>query len=145
MMRRWMVCLVAVLLWPSVASAQWAVGMGYQYGGLLGGKYIYDLDEANKLNVALSPVGGAFGYQRNMDGDKGQHALGVSIGMETMFQSDHGFAVATYNYYPAGFQKSSWTMGVDAGIYNAGPRCELYYCPDNKVGPALFFNLGYQF
>jgi len=143
-MRIYILLFISLHSTSSLAENYFSVGTGYQYGGLLGLKYIHPLSEKNKVHIALSPgFGAAVGYQRYWDSNR-RHAWGVAAGFEAVL-SDDGFLVATYNYYSKGFWEPGWTLGIDAGVRDAGEDCYFKSCSTRTIYPALFINLGYQF
>lgn len=136
--------LLLAICFSAFSIPKYAIGTGYQYGGLLGMKHIHPLSDKNNIHFALSPeFGAAVGDQRYW-GSNRRHPWGLAAGFETL-TSDEGFLVAAYNYYPNAFWESGWTLGVDLGVRDAGEDCYFQYCSTRTVYPALFINLGYQF
>lgn len=144
-------------LWFISASASQAstlsVGLGYQYGGFLGAKYIHELD-AGRVYLG----GGLLAYSTDM-GDRWGYALGYEL---PLFSPSHYVGVfagkvaasrlgdylgggLTYAYYFGDPQGASWSLGAS---FAYGKR-DL---PDRVAGMGFeeskstgLIHLGYQF
>lgn len=104
-----------ILIAPQLSQAQnqWSAGLGYQYGGLIGGQYGY-IDGDNKYYVSFGLVGAALGFERAISANK-KHTLGVTSGINELSAED-GFLHFTYNYHFNELALNGFQIGVSAGI-----------------------------
>jgi len=106
---------ILILLTPQISQAknQWSTGIGYQYGGLLGGQYGY-IDGDNKYFISLGLVGGAIGYERVVS-ENSKHTVGIMTGAAEEVAQD-GFLLLIYNYHFSTLQDNGWLAGINIGI-----------------------------
>jgi hypothetical protein len=107
------VFLFVICIAGAPAQENITVGIGYQYGGIVGVKYNFKGEQDN-FYASVGLLGGALGYQRFTDMSQ-QHAFGAMVGAEVL-ASESGFLALTYNYYPNGFSKSGWAFGASLGV-----------------------------
>ncbi|GIU50343.1 hypothetical protein TUM4438_35960 [Shewanella sairae] len=125
----------------TTADTSFSLGIGYQYGGVLGVRYNYQ-----KLNHvffgSLGLVGGALGYQYAFSEQK--HLFGFSVGSEVLTSED-GFAVLTYEYYPKGFTDGGWQFGVSGGVRREDDGGSFGNVGKTATEPTGMISLGYKF
>ena len=138
------ICLIALTLMFSVsthAETQYTVGLGYQYGGVLGAQVAY-IDGNNKYFASLGLIGAALGAQR-VFGSERKHSFGVVIGKEELTSED-GFTLVTYNYHASGFNNTGLVFGLSAGVKSEDAGFYVDY-NGTKTDGVVMINIGYKF
>lgn len=86
------IALSLVSLCSSAGDYQPAVGLGHQYGGIIGAQFAYKT-EASKYFASLGLAGFSAGFQTTFS-ENSKHSYGVIAGREE-FQSEGGFIFGT--------------------------------------------------
>lgn len=87
-MRIAILALSLVSLFSTAGEYETTVGLGHQYGGVLGAQFAYKT-ESTKYYAALGLVGVSEGFQTRFS-ENSHHAYGLSVGQEEI-QSEDGF------------------------------------------------------
>ena len=124
------------------AESNWSIGHGYGSGGVVGVQYQWLQDDI-KWTAALGVVGVAIGVQHSL-GDSRKHSIGLAAGVED-FTAEDGFLVATYQYYPSGFTKAGWRLGLSAGARREDEASFFANYGERQTKGVIAFELGYQF
>jgi|TARA_B110000438_G_scaffold303545_1_gene365540 hypothetical protein len=112
-MKKYIIALSFVSLVSSSGEFETAVGLGHQYGSILGAQFGYKT-ELTKYYASLGYVGFAVGFQTTLS-ENSNHAYGVVAGIEA-WESDHGFVFATYDYHFSGFSNPGFVVGTGFGF-----------------------------
>ena len=125
----------------TTADTSFSLGVGQQYGGVLGVRYNYQ-NQNHVFSASLGLVGGALGYQYAFSEQK--HLVGFSVGSEVLTSED-GFAVLTYEYYPKGFTDGGWQFGVSGGVRREDEGGSFGNVGKTVTEPTGMISLGYKF
>ncbi|MBU1310496.1 MAG: hypothetical protein KKE30_13320 [Gammaproteobacteria bacterium] len=138
------ILLLTVSLSTFAASdeSNWSVGHGYGSGGVIGVQYQWLQDDI-KWTAALGLVGVAIGVQHSL-GESRKHSIGLATGVED-FTAEDGFLVATYQYYPSGFAKAGWRLGLSAGVRREDEASFFADLGERQTKGVIAFEMGYQF
>ncbi|MBA6390523.1 hypothetical protein H4J38_06960 [Colwellia sp. BRX10-3] len=112
-MKKYIFALSLVSLFNSAGEFETAVGLGHQYGSILGAQLGYKT-ESTKYYASLGYVGIATGFQTTFS-ENSKHAYGLVAGVEA-WESDHGFIFATYDYHFNGFSNPGFVIGTGFGF-----------------------------
>ncbi|GLR72151.1 hypothetical protein [Agaribacter marinus] len=128
---------------PSFAHKyETSVGVGHQYGGLLGVKVAYKSAQT-KYYGALGLVGVSVGMQTTFS--KGsKHTYGFTLGREEL-QSEDGFLFVTYDYHFNGFQQEGFVIGTGLGITREDDGGFLADKGDIETSTSATLTLAYKF
>ena len=122
---------------------QSSVGMGHQYGGIIGAQLAYKNDQS-KYFASLGVVGAALGFQSSFEPDS-HYSYGVVLGREAL-QSEDGFVFITGNYHFNGFNQSGWTVGLGFGVTREDDSGFFGNSPGTtSSNTSLTLNIGYEF
>lgn len=119
-----------------------SVGIGPQYGGIIGSQ-ISIIENDVKYYLSAGFLGISSGVQFAL-GENTKHSLGLNFGASFLW-GDEGYLFATYDYHINGFENDGWVMGL--GVGNAfGSKGENEIASDIKnEDVAVSFNIGYKF
>jgi len=142
-MRKLIVLLSLVCTSASADEFQTAVGMGHQYGGLIGAQVSYKSDES-KYFASLGLVGAAVGFQHSIEPDS-HYSYGMVLGSEAL-RSEDGFIFVNGNYHFNGFNQPGWVFGFGVGATredSGGFFSNTQGSTETKTAVSL--NIGYEF
>jgi len=150
-MKKYICALSLVTLFSSAGEIETTVGLGHQYGSIIGAQFGYKT-ESTKYYASLGYVGIATGFQTTFS-ENLKHAYGVVTGIEA-WESDHGFIFATYDYHFNGFSNAGFVIGTGFcftrgegfsdsfdGLFNSSERDSR----DEDVKAEFTLNIGYKF
>tara|TARA_R110000737_G_scaffold15182_3_gene31664 strand:- start:3350 stop:3799 length:450 start_codon:yes stop_codon:yes gene_type:complete len=112
-MKKIILALSLVSLFSSAGEFETSVGLGHEYGSILGAQLGYKT-EFTKYYAALGYIGYAAGFQTTFS-ENSKHAYGVVAGMEA-WESENGFVFATYDYHFNGFSNPGFVIGTGFGF-----------------------------
>jgi len=129
----------------STGEFEAAVGIGHEYGGVLGGQFSYKT-EYSKYYGSLGLLGVAAGFQTTFS-ENSKHAYGLAVGLEAT-NSEEGFLFATYNYHFNGFSNNGLVIGTGIGFtrgdgLNIGGGC-IIECKSAEKETSVTLNIGYK-
>ena len=140
-MKIFIIALSLVSLCSTAAEYETTVGLGHEYGGVLGAQFSYKT-ESSKYYASVGIIGISTGFQTTFS-ENSNHAYGLVIGREEV-QSEDGFLFATYDYHFNGFSKKGLVIGMGLGI----TRQDGGWYSDTgntESSAALTLNIGYKF
>jgi hypothetical protein len=136
------IALSFVSLFSAAGEYETAIGLGHQYGGVLGAQFSYKTD-TSKYYGALGLVGASAGFQTIFT-ENSKHAYGFVIGREEL-QSEDGFLFATYDYHFDGFTKNGFVIGTGIGITREDTGGLFADTGKTETSTSLTLNIGYKF
>ncbi len=113
---------------------QAAIGIGPQYGGLVGAQLSL-ATESDKYYLSVGLIGMSAGYQYVID-DTQFHSVGVNVGGVVAIYDYITFGQLTYDYHLGGFLNDDFVFGASIGFADEG---------DDGYGSFVAFNIGYKF
>lgn len=118
------------------------IGMGHQYGGLIGAQLSYKT-LSTKYYAAIGGVGIALGAQTVFN-SQNKHTYGFVIGKEEL-HAEEGFFFVTYDYHLNGIENNGLVIGTGIGITRADEHD--WFADRGKVEttPFVTLNFGYKF
>jgi len=131
-----------ISLYSSANEYETTLGLGHQYGGVLGAKFAYKT-ESTKYYAALGLVGVSVGFQTTFS-ENSQHAFGLAIGREEI-QSEDGFIFATYDFHLKGFSQDGWVIGTGIGITREDKGGLYSDSGQSETSGAVTLSVGYKF
>ncbi|MGB2740224.1 MAG: hypothetical protein WBC60_06665 [Cognaticolwellia sp.] len=141
-MKIYILALSLVPLFSSAGEYETAVGIGHQYGGVLGAQFSYKT-ESSKYYGSLGLVGASAGFQTTFN-DNSKHAYGLVIGREEI-QSEDGFLFATYDYHFNGFSKDGFVIGTGIGVTREDSGGSFSDTGKTTSSTSVTINFGYKF
>ena len=112
-MKKIILALSLVSLFSSAGEFETSVGLGHEYGSILGAQLGYKT-EFTKYYASVGYIGYAAGFQTTFS-ENSKHAYGVVAGME-LWESENGFVFATYDYHFNGFSNPGFVIGTGFGF-----------------------------
>lgn len=136
--------LILVLLPFSCLADEYetAIGIGHQYGGLIGAQLSYKT-LSTKYYAAIGGVGFALGAQ-TVFSNQSKHTYGFVVGKEEI-HAEEGYFFLTYDYHLNGIENNGLVMGTGIGITRAD---EYHWFADRgkvETTPFITLNFGYKF
>ncbi len=141
-MKTSIIALSLVSLFSSAGEYEAAVGLGHQYGGILGAQFSYKT-ESSKYYGALGLVGVSAGFQTTFSKNS-RHAYGLVFGREEL-QSEDGFLFATYDYHFNGFSNNGFVIGTGLGVTREDAGGFYSDTGNTETSTSLTLNIGYKF
>ena len=141
-MKLGIIALSLVSLFGTAGEYDNSVGVGHQYGGVLGAQFSYKT-ESIKYYGSLGLIGFAAGFQKVFD-ENSKHAYGFVVGREEM-RSEDGFIFATYDYHFNGFANKGLVIGTGFGVTRQDSGG--FFSDRGKIDTtaAVTVNIGYKF
>jgi hypothetical protein len=139
------ICIIALSLISYFSSAgeyETAVGLGHQYGGVLGAQFSYKT-ESSKYYGSVGLIGVAAGFQKTFN-ENSKHTYGFVIGREEI-QSEDGFLFATYDYHFNGFANNGLVIGTGLGITRQDAGGLFADIGKTETSTSVTLNIGYKF
>ena len=136
------IALSLVSLFSSAGEYETAIGLGHQYGGVLGAQFAYKT-ESTKYYGSLGLVGIAAGFKTTFS-DKSKHSYGLVIGREEL-QSEDGFAFVTYDYHLNGFNQNGWVIGTGLGVTREDEGSFFFDTGETETSTSITLSIGYKF
>ncbi|MCL1044346.1 hypothetical protein L2737_03225 [Shewanella electrodiphila] len=136
---------VTLMCSPGLSSAgefEPAVGLGHQFGGVLGGQFAYKT-ASTKYYASVGLVGFAAGLQTTFS-ENSKHAYGIVVGREEL-QSEDGFAFITYDYHFDGFAQKGFVIGTGIGVTREDEGGLYADKGDTDTSTSITLNFGYKF
>ena len=112
-MKKVILALSLVSLFSSAGEFETSVGLGHEYGSVLGAQLGYKT-EFTKYYASVGYIGYAAGFQTTFS-ENSKHAYGLVAGMEA-WESEYGFVFATYDYHFNGFSNPGFVIGTGFGL-----------------------------
>jgi hypothetical protein len=141
--KKLVVILTLVCSSVSASEFQTSVGIGHQYGGLIGAQFGYKTDDT-KLFGSVGFFGAALGYQTLFQ-DSNNLSYGLVLGAEAL-KSEDGFLFMTSNYHFNGFDQSGWVIGAGVGVSRQDQGGFYSDTPNTVESDAtLTLSIGYDF
>ncbi|WP_077285092.1 hypothetical protein [Cognaticolwellia aestuarii] len=131
-----------ISLYSSANEYETTVGLGHQYGGVLGAQFAYKT-ASTKYYAALGLVGVSAGFQTTFS-ENSHHAYGLSVGQEEI-QSEDGFIFATYDYHFNGFLQDGLVIGTGIGITREDKGGFYSDSGQSETSAAVTLSIGYKF
>jgi len=131
-----------VSLFSSAGEYETAVGLGEQYGGVLGAQFSYKT-ESNKYYGSLGLGAISAGFQTTFS-QNSKHAYGLVIGWEVL-RSEDGFLFATYDYHFNGFSETGFVLGTGIGVTREDEGGLFSDRGKTETSPSVTLNIGYKF
>ncbi len=129
-------------MFSSAGEYETAVGLGHQYGGVLGAQFSYKT-ESSKYYGSVGLIGVAAGLQKTFN-ENSKHAYGFVIGREEL-QSEDGFLFATYDYHFNGFANNGLVIGTGLGITRQDAGGFFADIGKTETSTSVTLNIGYKF
>lgn len=117
------------------ADFKHAVGIGLQYGGLIGYELSNSFDHG-RIKGAVEVIGASVGYEHFMT-----DSLGIGLTLTPFFIRP--VYSLNLNYWPAGHQNNGWMFGLDLG-HMPDTDGEGFLSTDGAKNIVLF-SAGYRF
>lgn len=131
-----------VSLFSSAGEYETSIGLGHQYGGVLGAKLSYKT-ESSKYYGSLGLIGASVGFQTTFSKNS-KHAYGLVIGREEI-QSEDGFLFATYDYHFNGFTNNGLVIGTGFGVTREDTGGMFADTGKSETSTSVTLNIGYKF
>ena len=131
-----------VCLSSSAGEYETAVGLGHQYGGVLGAQFSYKTD-SSKYYGSVGLIGLSAGFQTTFS-ENSNHTYGFVIGREEL-QSEDGFLFATYDYHFNGFSKNGLVIGTGLGVTREDAGSFYSDAGRTETSTSVTLNMGYKF
>lgn len=141
-MKTSIIVLSLVSFFSSASEYETSVGLGHQYGGVLGAQFAYKT-ESTKYYGSLGLIGFAAGFQTTFR-ENSKHAYGLVIGKEE-FQSEDGFLFVTYDYHFDGFSGDGFVIGTGVGITREDEGGWWADKGKTETSTSVTLNIGYKF
>ena len=141
-MKKFVLALSLFSLFSTAGEYEAAVGVGHQYGGVLGAQIAYKT-ASTKYYGSLGLIGISAGFQTTFS-ENSKHAYGLVIGREA-FQSEDGFLFATYDYHLKGFTKNGLVIGTGLGVTREDSGSFFSHAGKTETSTSITFNIGYKF
>jgi len=144
-MKKYIIALSFVSLFSTAGEYKTSVGLGHQFGGVLGAQFSYKT-ASNKYYGSLGVVGYSAGFQTIFNKNS-KHAFGIVAGRENI-HNNKTFLFATYDYHLNSFSEDGWVVGtgigytIQDGITHTQGDSSYY---DNDIKAAITLNVGYKF
>jgi hypothetical protein len=142
LMKTSILALSLVCLFSSAGEYEAAVGLGHQYGGVLGAQFSYKTD-SSKYYGSVGLIGLSTGFQTTFS-ENSNHAYGLVIGREEI-QSEDGFLFATYDYHFNGFTKNGLVIGTGIGVTREDAGGFYSNTGKTETSTSVTLNIGYKF
>lgn len=128
----------------NAAQYEAAVGMGHQYGGVLGAQLAYKT-KSSKYFGAIGLFGVAAGFQTTFS-ENSKHVYGFTLGKQELDGED-GFIFATYDYHLNGFTNNGLMIGTGIGIIREDQAGWWADNPNHKTetSTGVTLTFGYKF
>jgi hypothetical protein len=139
------ISILALLFVSSLTVAgeyETAIGIGHQYGGVLGAQFSYKT-ESSKYYGSLGVIGVSAGFQ-TIFSENSKHTYGFVIGREEL-QSEDGFLFVTYNYHIDGFTKKGFVIGTGLGVTREDTGGLFADIGKTETSTSVTLNIGYKF
>ncbi|GAC21646.1 hypothetical protein [Paraglaciecola arctica] len=141
-MKTSIIALSLVSLFSFAGEYETAIGLGHQYGGVLGAQFAYKTG-STKYYGSLGLVGLSAGFQTAFS-ENSKHSYGLVIGREEL-QSEDGFLFATYDYHIDGFANNGFVIGTGIGVTREDSGGWWSKKGKTKRSNSITLNLGYKF
>lgn len=115
-----------------------AVGVGLQYGGIIGYQFSYKEAQSN-FRISAGLIGASLGYDYYLTDT-------FSFGA-TYTASTRDVTSLNFNYTPSGYANSGWVIGVDFA-YIEGQResgSNIFYQREEESKKVMWLSAGYKF
>jgi hypothetical protein len=141
-MKIYIIALSLVSVFSTAGEYETAVGLGHQYGGVLGAQFSYKT-ASSKYYGAVGVIGASAGFQKTFT-ENSKHAYGFVIGREEI-QSEDGFLFATYDYHFNGFTHNGLVIGTGLGITRQDHGGLFADIGKTETSTSVTLNIGYKF
>ncbi len=131
-----------VCLFSSAGEYETSVGLGHQYGGVLGAQFSYKTD-SSKYYGSVGLIGLSAGFQTTFS-ENSNHSYGFVLGREEV-QSEDGFLFATYDYHFNGFSKKGLVIGTGLGVTREDAGGFYSDTGKTETSASITLNIGYKF
>jgi len=131
-----------VCLFSTADEYETTVGLGHQYGGVLGTQFSYKT-ASSKYYGSVGLVGISTGFQTTFS-ENAHHAFGVVVGKESI-QSEDGFLFVTYDYHVNGFAQNGLVIGTGLGVTREDAGGFYADTGEIETTPSVTLNIGYKF
>lgn len=136
------IALSLVSFFSSAGEYETSVGLGHQYGGVLGAQFSYKTD-SSKYYGSIGLVGLSAGFQTTFS-ENSNHAYGLVMGREEI-QGEDGFLFATYDYHFDGFSKNGFVIGTGFGFTREDAGGFYADTGKKETSTSVTLNIGYKF
>jgi hypothetical protein len=141
-MKKIILALSLFSLFSSAGEYEKSIGLGHQYGGVLGAQLAYKT-LSTKYYTSLGLLGLSAGFQTTFS-ENSKHAYGFVIGREQL-QSEDGFLFATYDYHFSGFTKNGFIIGTGFGVTREDEGGFYSDRGKTETSTSVTLNIGYKF
>ncbi len=141
-MKIYIIALSLVSLYSSAGEYESSVGLGHQYGGILGAQFAYKTEES-KYFTSLGLIGFSAGFQTTFTNNS-KHSFGIVAGKEEL-QSEDGFAFVTYDYHFDGFSNPGFVIGTGIGVTREDEGGLFSDRGETETSTSVTLNIGYKF
>lgn len=141
-MKKAILALALVSLFSCADELETAMGLGHQFGGVIGAQIAYKTP-LTKFYASLGVLGVATGFQTTFSVNS-KHAFGAVVGREEL-QSEDGFFFATYDYHFKGFVENGWVLGTGIGVTREDEFGLFADSGETESTTSITLNLGYKF
>ena len=131
-----------VCFFSSAGEYETAIGIGHQYGGVLGAQFSYKT-ESSKYYSSLGLIGASAGFQ-TIFSENSNHSYGFVIGREEL-QSEDGFLFVTYDYHFDGFTNNGFVIGTGLGATREDTGGFFADTGKTETSTSVTLNIGYKF
>lgn len=141
-MKTSIIALSFISLFSSAGEYETSIGLGHEYGGVLGAQFAYKT-ESTKYYASLGLIGMSAGFQTTFS-ENSKHAYGLVAGREEL-KSEDGFIFITYDYHLDGFADKGWVIGTGIGVTREDEGGWWLNRGETKTSTSITLNLGYKF
>lgn len=133
--------LLAVSSISHAADIEYSLGLGSQYGGILGGQVALKLEDSKHF-VGLGLLGASVGGKYKVS-ENGHHSIGFNLGtFFNIMSPGTDFLFGTYNYHFRGFDKQGWELGTGAGFFRTDEYRPYNRYRSYRYGESEYFRSG---
>lgn len=136
------IALSLVSFFSSAGEYETAIGLGHQYGGILGAQFAYKT-ESTKYYGSLGLIGISAGFQTTFS-ENSKHTYGVVAGREEI-QSEDGFIFITYDYHLDSFTSNGLVIGTGIGVTRQDSGDWYSDKGKTETSTSVTLNIGYKF
>ncbi|AZQ84820.1 hypothetical protein EKO29_12950 [Colwellia sp. Arc7-635] len=137
-----LISLSLVSLSSSAGEYETTVGLGHEYGGVLGAQLAYKTQDS-KYYASAGLIGFSAGLQTTFS-ENSKHAFGFVAGKEE-FHGEDGFFFVTYDYHLDGFSNNGFVIGTGIGITREDEGGLFADLGETVTSTAVTLNIGYKF
>ena len=141
-MKTSIIALSLVSLLSSAGEYETVVGLGHQYGGILGAQLAYKT-ESTKYYGSWGVVGVSAGFQTTFSQNP-KHTYGLVFGREELHSED-GFLFLTYDYHFNGFSQNGFVIGTGLGVTREDTGSFFSHTGKRETTTSVTLNFGYKF